>query len=199
MIVVETKVTPVPVSDRPPPYCDAEEESMHRQITAGALMLSAAIGTAAFGQQAHHPPPQSDGSVTSTLTAEAIRQLLEGDGMGLARAAELNGYPGPKHVLELAQALELSTAQEAKVGVIRQQMLEAARPLGRAIVDAERALDEAFRAGRITEKELSQRTAAIASLQGQLRDAHLRAHLHTRAVLSREQVSRYDGLRRAHH
>jgi len=33
--------------------------------------------------------------------------------MGLAKAAELNGYPGPKHVLELAGPLKLTSAQVA--------------------------------------------------------------------------------------
>ena len=173
---------------------------MSGRMAFGALMiLSAALGTAAFAQHAHQAPQQQDGAATAALTAEAIRQLLEGEGMGLARAAELNGYPGPKHVLELKGPLELSKGQEARVETIRQQMLEAARPLGRSIVEAERALDEAFRTGRMTEEDLSQRVAAIAHLQAQLRHAHLRAHLQTTALLSRAQVARYDELRRTHH
>ena len=35
-------------------------------------------------------------------------------GMGLALAAELNGYPGPAHVIELAKSLGLSEPQRAK-------------------------------------------------------------------------------------
>jgi len=42
-----------------------------------------------------------------TLTDEEIAQLRNGDGMGLARAAELNRYPGPKHTLELGEQLAL--------------------------------------------------------------------------------------------
>src|SRR5262249_20157560 len=33
------------------------------------------------------------------LSEEDIAPLLNGEGMGMAKAAELNGYPGPKHVL----------------------------------------------------------------------------------------------------
>jgi hypothetical protein len=172
---------------------------MARLTALSALVLCAALETAAFAQQAHHAAHQADEAATSTLTAEAVRQLLEGEGMGLARAAELNGYPGPKHVLELKGPLELSEAQATKVEAVRQQMLEAARPLGRSIVEAERALDGAFKTGRMTEEDLAQRTATIARLQGQLRQAHLRAHLQTKPLVTREQLARYDELRRAHH
>ena len=34
------------------------------------------------------------------LTENEISELRQGHGMGLARAAELNGYPGPRHVLD---------------------------------------------------------------------------------------------------
>ncbi|NIN54376.1 MAG: hypothetical protein GTO38_03650, partial [Hydrogenophaga sp.] len=35
------------------------------------------------------------------LAAEQVRAHLDGDGMALALAAELNAYPGPMHVLQL--------------------------------------------------------------------------------------------------
>lgn len=37
------------------------------------------------------------------LSDREISDLRTGRGMGLALAAELNGYPGPAHVLELAE------------------------------------------------------------------------------------------------
>ena len=37
-----------------------------------------------------------------SLSQDDQSALLAGRGMGLARPAELNGYPGPAHVLELA-------------------------------------------------------------------------------------------------
>jgi hypothetical protein len=45
------------------------------------------------------------------LSAEQVADLKAGRGMGLAMAAELNGYPGPAHVLELADKLDLSDQQ----------------------------------------------------------------------------------------
>lgn len=165
---------------------------------AASFVLSFALAGAAGAQQADHAAHQREGSATSSLTAEAVQQLLDGEGMGLARAAELNGYPGPKHVLELEGPLALTADQKKKVEVIRQQMLDAARPLGRSLVDAERALDTSFVSGRITEEDLAGRTAAIAGLQGQLRRAHLHAHLLTKAVLTKDQVARYAELRGSH-
>jgi Spy/CpxP family protein refolding chaperone len=164
---------------------------------AGTWLVAVPL-TGMLTAQHRHPVPPSQ-AATSALTAEAVQQLLDGEGMGLARPAEMNRYPGPKHVLELESELAISPQQEAAVERIRQQMLAAARPLGRAIVDAERALDEAFASGQMTETDLSTRLIAIAQLQSSLRQAHLRAHLLTRPVLTAEQVSRYYQLRAAHH
>ena len=43
------------------------------------------------------------------LSEQQIADLKAGRGMGLALAAELNGYPGPAHVLEVADQLGLSS------------------------------------------------------------------------------------------
>ena len=59
----------------------------------------------------------------------------------------------------------------------------------------ERALDAAFASGRLDAGGLEDQTATIGQLQGQLRAAHLRAHLETRPLLSAEQIARYDQLR----
>jgi Spy/CpxP family protein refolding chaperone len=167
---------------------------MRFRHAAAASLVMIALGSAAMAQHEQHAAAAA-GAGTSTLTAEAVQQLLNGDGLGLARPAEMNGYPGPKHVLELKTELSLTADQERKVEAIRQQMLEAARPLGRSIVEAERALDESFKAGRMSVAELASGTAAIAGLQGQLRRAHLHAHLLTKPVLTAEQVRKYYELR----
>ncbi len=45
-------------------------------------------------------------------TFPADRKGLEnGEGMGIVKYAELNGYPGPKHVLELVNELRLTEEQ----------------------------------------------------------------------------------------
>jgi hypothetical protein len=155
----------------------------------------------AFTQHGQHgqTTPHADATATSSLTAEAVQQLLNGEGMGLARAAELHAYPGPKHVLELRAELNISDDQARQIEAIRQRMLGKAKPLGQQIVDAERALDAAFKDGRITEAELATRIAGIAKLQGELRLAHLQAHIESVPVLSDTQKRKYAELRSKHH
>jgi len=42
--------------------------------------------------------------------------------MGLAKAAELNHYPGPRHVLDLASELKLSEEQRLRIEQIYNTM-----------------------------------------------------------------------------
>lgn len=129
------------------------------------------------------------------LSAEAVQALRGGDGMGLALAAELNGVPGPRHVLELAQALELTPRQRAEVEAVQGAMQEEARRLGAAILAAEEHLDRMFASGHATRDEVRRATAEIGRLQGELRSVHLEAHLVVRRLLTREQVTAYPRLR----
>jgi Spy/CpxP family protein refolding chaperone len=142
-------------------------------------------------QHVHPQAAAGDPLATSSLTAEAVRQLLDGEGMGLARPAEMNNYPGPKHLLDRAQELALTTEQQKEISAIRQQVLDRAKPLGRAIVDAERELDAAFKSGTLRDADLKKQLDAIARLQAELRMVHLRAHLITKPILTPEQIRRY--------
>ncbi len=72
-------------------------------------------------------------------------------GLGMALAAELNKYPGPRHVLELGPALGLSVDQESKIQAIFDEMQNEARSFGRLIVELERDLDQTFVEGTISE------------------------------------------------
>ena len=74
-------------------------------------------------------------------------------------------------------------------------MQRRAQALGRALVDAERALDALFATGEVTPRRLSRALAKIAVLQGALRDAHLAAHLGQTRLLSAAQRRRYTVLR----
>jgi hypothetical protein len=49
-----------------------------------------------------------------SLSPQEASDLLAGKGMGFAKAAELNGYPGPAHVLELAAQLQLTPEQKTR-------------------------------------------------------------------------------------
>ncbi|MFP3941693.1 MAG: Spy/CpxP family protein refolding chaperone [Thermoanaerobaculia bacterium] len=110
-------------------------------------------------------------------------------------AAELNGYPGPKHVLELAGELELTDAQRGAVQDSYDAMHRAAVALGRELVEAEARLDALFAEGEATPEDLDAALEEIGALRADLRKAHLQAHLETRDLLTDEQVRRYQELR----
>jgi Spy/CpxP family protein refolding chaperone len=129
------------------------------------------------------------------LSPEDIAALRNGEGMGMAKAAELNGYPGPAHVLALAAQLDLTENQQQRVTAIFERMSAAAKPLGSEVIAREQALDQLFAKGEITPNRLATETAAIGELQGRLRSVHLSAHLETRAVLNPDQIARYEQLR----
>lgn len=155
--------------------------------------------------QEHVMSPQHDhamspyagkaGSEVKALTAEEIQAYREGTGMGLAKPAELNHYPGPRHVLDLAADLHLTDAQTAELKAVFDRMHEEAVALGNRIIEKERSLDQAFASGAIDEGKLRALTAGIASLQADLRTAHLKAHLATKRILTATQIARYDELR----
>ena len=129
------------------------------------------------------------------LSPEEVKQYLSGAGMGYARAAELNHFPGPMHVLELADKLELSAEQRAATEQLMQTHKAEARALGEKVVAAEQALAQLFRSGQVRDSELAQAVNEAARLQGAYRLTHLETHRRMRALLSEEQVKRYDTLR----
>lgn len=150
--------------------------------------------------QAHHehamsPYAGQETSEVKALSAEELKAYREGTGMGLAKPAELNHYPGPRHVLDLGSDLNLTASQTAGLKAIFDRMHEEAVALGKKIIDKEKALDREFASGAIDERKLRDLTAQIAALQADLRTAHLKAHLETKKILTQLQVARYDELR----
>jgi hypothetical protein len=133
--------------------------------------------------------------VIASLSLEELKELQAGAGMGMARAAELNRYPGPLHVLELADSLELTREQCARVVAIRQAMLNRAVALGERIIEGERILSRRFEHGHIDSTGLAEATADLGRLYGELRYVHLAAHLAMKQLLTRDQVVAYDRLR----
>jgi Spy/CpxP family protein refolding chaperone len=129
------------------------------------------------------------------LSEQQIEDLRAGRGMGLAMAAELNSYPGPAHVLELANALNLSEDQRDHTRALFEEMRDTAAPLGKEVLAKESELDEAFASGRIDDAALRRILTDIGRLQGELRYTHLKYHLAMRGLLSPEQIAAYDRLR----
>lgn len=129
------------------------------------------------------------------LSDAEIAGLLAGKGMGYAKAAELNGFPGPLHVLELAETLGLSQKQRNSTQVVFNRMEREAKKLGAELVEAERDLDAKFRNKNVDEKALGEILDKIGRLQAQLRAVHLNAHLEQRRLLTDEQITKYAALR----
>jgi Spy/CpxP family protein refolding chaperone len=164
------------------------------------LLLGVAIAAPALAQHQHgagHAAPYAgmQARPVKALSDQQLADLRAGRGMGMALPAELNGYPGPVHVLELAEALGLTPEQRERVHALRQAMTAEAVPLGERIIAEETALDRAFAARAVTPASLEAATAAIGQTQARLRAAHLRYHLSMMEVLTPEQVGRYGELR----
>lgn len=148
---------------------------MLKLLAIPAMLAVALAALPAFAQTGPYTGQQQ--REIKSLSPADVLQLLGGEGMGLAKAAELNGYPGPAHVLENAEALALSSDQKQATRRLMDEHKERARQLGVAVVAAERALDDAFAGRYIDRASLVRLTAQIGALQAQLREEHLRTHL----------------------
>ena len=129
------------------------------------------------------------------LSPQQVDDLRAGRGMGLALAAELNDYPGPRHVLDLSDRLGLSEEQRTNISNLFNNMSQQAKILGGRILETERHLDSLFAGKRANDESLRAYTAEIGRLNGELRYVHLRYHLAVRAALSEAQIARYGALR----
>jgi hypothetical protein len=129
------------------------------------------------------------------MSSEEVKQHMSGAGMGYAKAAELNHFPGPMHALELAEPLNLSAEQRAQAAKLMAAHKAEARSIGAKYVEAERALDALFRSGSVAPDALEVAVNRAAALQGAYRLSHLETHRRMRALMTDEQVRRYDELR----
>lgn len=131
----------------------------------------------------------------SSLSEKEIHQLLQGKGMGMAKVAELNGYPGPKHVLELKEALNLTPEQEAQSQLLFSTMYSKASQLGQKLVAIETEMEAAFAAGVDKPGEFRKLVKQSAKLRGQIRLAHIEAHVNQKKLLTADQIAAYTELR----
>lgn len=154
-----------------------------------------AIPLLVWSQTSRTPYAGQESRPIKSLSDTEVQAYLDGRGMGLALPAELNGYPGPSHVLELAAELHLSEAQRMETQKAFTQMHAEAIRLGKLIVEKEAELNRLFAQGKAQADNLPLKVGEIARLQGELRVAHLRAHLEMKRVLTEDQIRRYNELR----
>src|SRR6266513_6395086 len=102
-----------------------KEAIMNRTAIFASLLVIAA-STAGTTAQTTSPYAGQQQRTIKALSVQEIGDLLEGRGMGLAKAGELNSYPGPLHVLQLADQLGLSDAQRAATASLQATMRDQA-------------------------------------------------------------------------
>jgi len=154
----------------------------------------AAIGLAG-GASAQSPYAGLQQRPINALSDQQIADLKAGRGMGMALPAELNGYPGPMHVLELADRLGLSPTQRTAVQAEFEAMKAESIALGERLIEREAALDRLFAGRTATADTVAAAASAVAETQGELRATHLKYHLSTVALLQPDQIARYGELR----
>ena len=130
-----------------------------------------------------------------SLSEADIEELENGKGWGLAKAAELNGMPGPAHVLEMKDEIALSTSQVGAIEDLYKKMKQEAIPLGLELIELERALNNRFANKTITFELLGVLLESIAQVHKKLRYVHLSAHLKTPNILTPGQIALYNQLR----
>jgi Spy/CpxP family protein refolding chaperone len=164
-----------------------------RPLPVALLGAVIAAGAASAAEQSTYAGWQ--GRTISALSPRQVEDYLEGRGMGMALPAELNGYPGPRHVLDLADELDLTSDQRARTEGLFEEMRVAAIALGEQIVAREAALDELFASGMATEADLRAAAEDLGLLEGRLRGHHLGYHVAMRELLEPDQIETYGRLR----
>ena len=163
------------------------------------IFASAAASQHQHGHQ--HQPGQSspyagqERRAIKSLSLEDIAELERGGGWGLAKAAELNGVPGPAHLLEMRTEIGLGAEQVAKLESVFKDMQKKAIAEGRRLIDRERAFETAFRAGPVSDETLRKLLAEIEASRSALRYIHLAAHLTSPPLLTTQQIELYNKLR----
>lgn len=123
--------------------------------------------------------------------SDADKQALKaGEGLGAGRLAMMNGYPGPKHVLEMGDELALTAAQKERIGTIFAEAKAGFAKKGAELVQKEEALEAMFASGSVDVEDMEDLAAEIGELQGELRAGHLAAHVRTKAALTAEQLEK---------
>lgn len=125
---------------------------------------------------------------------EERASIERGEGFGMAMPADRSGYPGPRHVLDLAADLHLTADQRAAIERLFDGMHEKALVRGREFFESQSRLEQMFRDGR-PEADLREQSFRVDSIHAELRWIHLSAHLAAQKILTPDQIALYTHLR----
>jgi len=158
---------------------------------------SAEMSHSHHSQHSHHSSHYAgeEKRVIKSLSADDVATLKQGGGWGLAKVGELNGYPGAIHVLEMESEIALTSEQKENIQDLYKAMNAEAVVLGEKFVELEKALSNSFSSKNINHSILEQQLSEIGQVRASLRLVHLKAHLETPNILTKEQISLYNKLR----
>ncbi len=162
------------------------------------LMLGSSLSMPTLAQHAHGadtPYAGLQNRAIKSLSDQDIEELLRGGGWGLALPAELNGMPGPAHLLKLKDKIGLSEDQARGIQSPFDQMKQAAIPVGERLIAAEAAIEARFASGQVDEASLRRLLAEAEAARTELRFIHLSQHHKTVPLLRPEQIQRDQVLR----
>ena len=155
------------------------------------------LDTVAHAAPQHHHSAYSGQQHRSikSLSPKDLEELRRGGGWGLAKAAELNGMPGPAHLLELKDKIALTPDQSAAIKTLFSEMRRQAIAKGKQLIELEKQLDHAFKTRHITDQRLRALLSKISETRKELRYIHLSTHLKTPKILTETQINKYNNLR----
>ncbi len=162
------------------------------------FLLIAAIAMPVAGASAETTKSKYAGQQSrsiKSLSAADIAELRRGGGWWMAKAAELNGVPGPAHLLELKDRIPLTPGQVVRIEALRADMTSKAIVHGERLIALEARLEKHFRERSVTDDILRDMLSRIAETRRELRYAHLSTHLKTPEILTHAQIARYNTLR----
>lgn len=161
------------------------------------LIFGATVSIFAFAIFANTNSPYigQESREIKALSQQEVVDYLNGKGLGYAKVAELNHFPGPRHVLDMAKELNLTEEQTSQTQAVFDAMEVQAATFGKQFVEKEKELDQQFSSGSINTDSLKILLSDIGALQANIRYVHLSAHLEQKVLLTRHQIKLYDQLR----
>ena len=136
----------------------------------------------------------ADRSSIASLSTKEYEAYQKGEAMGLTTVAEVNNYPAPAQALAFEQGLKLSTTQKQQLKAAVEALDFKAKEMGRFILQHEKKLNDLFFTGKANEGSLIYYCNQLGLYHGELRNAHLQAHLKAKRILTPDQLKKYSRL-----